>query len=554
MATLYSILSLIIGAGVFLVGIVMFSESLKKNATQKTRKLFEKISGNRFTGYCVGAVVTAIIQSSTATAVMTVGLVNAGMLSLFQGISIVLGAWVGTSSTVYLVALSSFNIRYLFMVLLFVGALIKLIKKDGKLVNIADFLIGFGIVFVGLNMMSSVFKDSQEIRAFFIDLFIKIDSPLLLVFIGMVFAMIIQSSTVTVAICYTLIAEGLLPFSSAIFIAMGAHAGTPSTAVLASIAANTEGKRMAIANMLFCVIGATVFSFILGAIRPVLLPIYMNVVPAAWHLPFFQTGYNFMMGLICLPLISPMIRWVSRMIKDKEEDKAADQKPFSVKYLQEQLVEENVDIALEMAKKEILVAADLVKDMFGKIDLVFKNKDMELVDEIRKIDSKVGILNKAIILFLAKISGKELGQEETKRSINYLYIEKELESIGDLIEKNLLVMAKKMIDLDLFFSEQGSNELAELHGKVMDNINKMVIAFTEENVALATEITEVYSDIDERKYQLFHIGRLYDGLKVSIDTSFLHLDIINYYARINGHVVYIAERIVWLLTKKLIFN
>ncbi|MCL2705394.1 MAG: hypothetical protein FWE72_04200, partial [Spirochaetaceae bacterium] len=198
---------------------------------------------------------------------------------------------------------------------------------------------------------------------------------------------------------------------------------------------------------------------------------------------------------------------------------------------------------------EILVAADLVQDMFGKVDRAFKTKDIKLINEICDTDSKVDVLHRAIILFLAKISGRKLGDEETKRNMNYLYIENELESIGDLIDKNLMVMAKKMMNLNLSFSEQGSNELAELHKKVMDNIDRMVKALIEEDAALATEITEAFSDIDERKYQMLHIERLHKGLKVSIDTSSVHLDVINYYARINGHVVYIANRIIWL-TKK----
>ncbi|MCL2791818.1 MAG: Na/Pi cotransporter family protein [Spirochaetaceae bacterium] len=546
MSMFYDVLSLIIGAGVFLVGIVMFSESLKKNATQKTRKMFEAISGNRFSGYGVGAVATSIIQSSTAVGVMAVGLVNAGMINLFQGISIVLGAWVGTSSTVYLVALSTFNIRFVFMALIFVGTLIKLIKKEGKILNVADFLIGFGIVFVGLNLMSNVFRDSPEIREFFIDLFLRIDAPLLLVLIGMIFAIIIQSSTVTVAICYTLIAEGLMPFGSAIFIAMGAHAGTPSTAVLAALAANTEGKRMAIANLLFCLIGVTIFTALLWTARPVFLPAYMNLVPETWQLPFFQTGYNLILGLVCLPFINPMIRLVNRLIKGKNEDKAVEEKPFEVTFLQDRLIGQNVDIALEMAKKEILIGADLVKDMLGKVDMALKNKDIKLINEIRATDSKVDILHRAVILYLAKVAAKELGEGEAKRSMNYLYIQKELESIGDIIDKNLMPLAEKMITHDLSFPKQGSDELAELHHKVMDNVDRMIKAFTEENIELTEELLNVYSDIDEREYQISHIERLTKGCKVSINTTTIHLDIVNYYSIVNRHLVYIAERILWL--------
>jgi len=222
------------------------------------------------------------------------------------------------------------------------------------------------------------------------------------------------------------------------------------------------------------------------------------------------------------------------------------EKPFSVKYLQEKLVNGSVDIALEMAKKEILVTAELVKSMFEKVDLALKNKDIRLIDEICEADLKVDHLHKAIIIFLAKISGKELGQGEAKRSMNYLYIEKELESIGDVIDRNLMITAKNMIGLNLSFSEQGSKELAELHEKVMNNINRMIKVLGEENIELAKEIAGAYSNIDENKYQLSHIERLHKELKVSIDTSPMHLNVINYYARINKHIVHIAKSVVWL--------
>jgi len=390
-------------------------------------------------------------------------------------------------------------------------------------------------------LMGNVFRTDIELREFFQNLFIEIKFPLLLIILGMIFTIIIQSSTAATAILLTMIIEGVLPFSSAMFIALGAHAGTSSTALLASLAAKKDGKRVAVMNCFFSIIGVIVFTSLLWPMKNLVLPWYQGKVPTVWQLPFFQVSYNLILGLIKIWFINPMIRLVCRLIKDKPEDK-----PFGVTYLQDSLIDENVDIALEMAKKEILIAAELIKEMFGRIDLVFRDKEKKMIKKTRKEDYKVDFLHKAIVLFLAKISQKELGQEETKRSINYLLIENELESIGDIIDKNLMVLAKKMIKLELSFSDQGVKELTELHENVMNNINRMAKAFKDEDVELAKEIAGIYSDVDEKKYQLLHIHRLHKWIKPSIDTSSVHLDIINYYARINDHVVYIANRIILL--------
>jgi len=194
--------------------------------------------------------------------------------------------------------------------------------------------------------------------------------------------------------------------------------------------------------------------------------------------------------------------------------------------------------------------------MFRRLDRAFKDKDKKETKKISKYDKKIGILHKEIIFYLVKISQKELGKEESKKSMGYIFIQNELESIGDIIDKNLMLMAKQMIKQDLSFSKYGGEELTELHGKVLDNIDRMVTAFKEDNVDLAGEIVESYSDLDEKKYQLLHIQRLNKWIKPKVDvstiqkpsvnTSSIHLDMINYYARINDHVVAIADRIILL--------
>jgi len=539
--TFFSILDLLIGAGIFLVGIIMFGDSVKKNATQKTRKMFDKIGNNRIAGFGLGMGATLVIQSSSATTVMVVGLVSAGMMSLFQGMAVMLGAHVGTLGTQFLVALGNFPISALFMVMAFIGVLIKLSTKDIKMQNIGEFLIGFGVLFVGLRLMGGVFRGNEEIRDFFMHLFRTISFPLALILLGMVFTMIIQSSSASIAIFYTMFVEGLIGLEGAVFLACGAHIGTSITAILASLAANRDGKRVAVMNTLFSAAGVAVFTCFVWPLRETLFANYAKMVPHIWQLPVFLLLYHFFLGLIKIWFITPMLKFVRFIIKESGEEK-----PFGPTYLQDQLVDANVEIATDMAKKEILITADLVKEMFEKVDMAFKNKDMKLINEISKADLKIGILHRAIIPFLAKISNKEQGDEESKRTLNYLYIQNELESIGDVIDEGLMLLVKKMVDNSLSFSEQGSNELAELHKKVMDNLNRVVEAFASEDALIAKEMKRIYSDIGERKYQLLHVDRLHQGIKVSIDSSSIHLDVITNYARINTHLTIIAERILCL--------
>jgi len=545
----FSILSLVVGCGVFLFGITMFGESVRKNTSVAANALFNKIGGNRFSAFGLGVAATVIIQSSTATGVMVVSMVSAGVLTMFQGIAIMLGAHLGTTSTLFLVMLAAFRIREFFMVLLFVGAFMKIISKNKKMRNIADFFIGFGLLFVGLMLMGNVFRTDIELRLFFQNLFIEINFPLLLILLGFLFTIIIQSSTATTAILLTMIIEGVLPFSSAMFIALGAHGGTSSTALLASLAAKKNGKRVALMNCFFSVFGVIAFTLVLWPLKDVALPWYQNRIPLYWQLPVFQLSYNLILGLIKIWFIGPLIKLVCMIIKDKPE-----KKPFGATFLQDSLIEENVDVAIQMAKKEILVVATFIKEMFRMVDIAFKDKVKKERKKIKKHDNKVDILHKEIIFYLVKISQNELGQEETKRSMNYIFIQNELESIGDIIDENLMELAKRMIKQDLAFSLNGAKELTELHGKVMDNINRMVTAFKEEDIDLAKEIVEKYSDVDEKKYQLSHIKRLNKWIKPlvdiasirkpSVNTSSLHLDTVNYYARINDHVVSIAKRII----------
>ena len=553
--SMWNVFTLIGGLAVFLYGMIVMNKNLTSVAGEKMKSLMLTLTKSRPRGYVTGLGITIINQSSSATTVLEAALVSAGLMTFHQSVAVTLGAELGSTFLAHIVAFPS--ITKFAAIIIAGGFFSSLVLKKEKSINGALAILGFGLLFMGMDMMSESLKPLRQSPAF-MNLMKTVETPILGILLGLVFTMVIQSSGATAALTIAMASSGTITLEQAIPINLGAAVGTCITAVLGSLALNWEAKRSAYIHVMFQMIGAC-WAYILLMIpfRDERLYVWLTkwVTAHVFRQPdnlsrSIATGFTLMPvinGIILFSIpkfLDTVVALFEKVFPPREKDK-----PFSVRYLSDQLVDGSVDLALEMAKKEILVAAEFVKDMFGKIDNAFKNKDINLVNEISATDSKVDILHRAIVLFLAKISSKELGQEETKRSLNYLYIENELESIGDVIDKDLMVMAKKMIDRNLNFSEQGDKELTELHGKVMDNISRMVSALIEENAEFAEEIKKVYSDVSESKYQLLHIERLHKGLKVSIDTSSIHLDVINYYARINQHVVTIADRIIWL-TKK----
>jgi len=543
------------GLAIFIYGIILMNKNLTAIAGEKMKSVMLSLTKSRPRGYLTGLGITIINQSSSATTVLEATLVSAGLMTFYQSIAVTMGAELGSSFLPHIIALPA--VKQLAPILVAIGLSVSLIIKKQKVVNIAYVVLGLGLLFLGLGMMTESVKPLRA-SLLFLDFMAKIEIPILGIIFGAVFAGTIHSSGAVCGLTVAMVGTGAITLEQAIPINVGATVGTVITVVMAGFALNWEAKRTAFWHV-FSQTAGGIFAFILLIIytpEGERVFIWLTKLVTTTVFRTDDPARQIAVGFMLVPLIKAVIffgipKFLTGLISlfEKILPPREREKPFSVKYLQEKLVDENVDIALEMAKKEILIGADLVRSMFEKVDLAFKTKDIKLIYEICNTDSKVDILHKAIIIFLAKISGKGLDEGETKRSMNYLNIEKELESIGDIIDKNLMAMAKKMISLNLSFSEQGSNELAELHGKVMDNIDRMIKALREENAVLAKEITEAHSDIDERKYQLLHIERLHKGLRGSIDTSSVHLDVINYYARINDRVVYIANRIIWL-TKK----
>ena len=324
------------------MAIRVFSNALKTQFSKKLQPVFLRVSKNRFSALGLGAGATALMQSSTATTVLTVGLVNAGFVSLFGATAIIMGANVGTTLTSLLVSMSSFQIKYLFMAAGLIGlavwinlawvcgrqvaaptdnAVCQKTKKLQKQKTIASLVAGFGFVFIGLELLSQAFSSSSFLQDFFSSLFSSITFPLLLILLGAVFTAVIQSSSASMAIYIALLASGVLPLSSAIFLLFGSEIGTCLTTLIASLKTNVNAKRAALVHLLFNLISAIIFTAIFWPLGNLILPVYTRIIAdPIWQLSIFQVFYNIITVAILIWFIKPLNAFVIKILPNKESE------------------------------------------------------------------------------------------------------------------------------------------------------------------------------------------------------------------------------------------
>ena len=535
MEVFYSVLSLVIGAGMFLVGIVMFSESLEKYASRGKSALFKKISDNHFAGFGIGTIVTALAQSSAATTVTAVGLVNAGILTVLQASSIMLGAHFGTCSTIFIVSLSTFNIKYLFMTLGFVGALMKILTSKGRIIRIANLLIGFGVLFVGLNLMSAALKDSTDLREFFISLFKKIEFPPLLILLGIVFTIIVQSSTASISLFLMMLVEGLLSFENAMFLSMGAFIGTCFTPIFAAITANTNAKRAALINLLFSVIGVSVFTCLIWPLKSFAIPAYEAMVQPAWQIPVFQLSYNLIAGIVLIWFLEPLGRLASRLLKDKPETKEV----LHTTYIDDRLLTAP-SIAVDQTKKEIRDMMDRARENLNLAFNALVNRDFSNKKKIKKEEDLIDFLNRAIAMFIVKLSGNSLSESEDIMLVSFCRVINDIERVGDYACK-ILKDAGRMKKKKYKFHKKDITRLEEMFSKVQELFNLCIEIFESRDLEKLENVSGLEGEIGAIKSNLAlgHLMWLKAGQYIMAGGEYFY-SAISDLERVSNHLINVA--------------
>lgn len=508
MAIFQAVVLLLAGVGVFIVGMNMLSDGLQKTAGGGMKKLLGKISNNRFAGVGVGAGVTAIVQSSSATSVMAIGFVNAGILTLFQATAIIMGANIGTTITGVIVSLKSLGITTYATLLAFIGIMMTFFSKE-RVKQIGGILCGFGLIFVGLDIMSSAFDLDKfpEIHAFFVNLFETIDFPLLLIVCGVVFTALIQSSSAATGIFITMVGVGALKLDCALFLVLGSNIGTCVTALLACMGASANAKRTALIHFTFNVIGTIIFTIFIWIFKDFAVRSLQSMLPnnPQMQLAWFHVIFNVSTTLILLPFIKQLVRFAETVIRDK--GKATEKQ---LKFVDELLLK-TPSVALMQVKKEISYMASLAGENLteGFTAIEFgADKYSETVGEKEEI---IDFTNNSLTKYLINLSPLVDVHEERKIGA-YFHVLNDLERIGDHAD-NFYEIGVEMKEKDLTFSGTAIAEIKEMSGKVMQMFDIATQAFETLNSSRLNELTALENEVDGLKRQLTdsHYQRLAEG-------------------------------------------
>lgn len=517
------------GLGLFLYGMHMMADGLESAAGNKLKFILEKVTENPFSAVLVGAVVTALIQSSSATTVMVVGFVNSGILNLIQATGIIMGANIGTTVTAFLV---SINVDAIVPLLLFSGTVLVLVSKAKKRRDVAMILLGLGIILLGMETMGTAMaplKHSDDFR----NLIASIgDRWYIGLALGLGITLLVQSSSATTGILIALTETGQITIEIAWPIILGANIGTCITALLSSITANKTAKRASIIHLLFNLIGAAVFM----PFGPLLISLVKFISPASvtLEISFIHLIFNTLNTLLLMPFAGVLIR-LSALIVGPDAAKPAeilDKRLLQTPSIAEgQVILETVKMA-ELAKKNFELAMD-----------AFLNTDLARMDEIYANEKRINELTELITRFMVELSGSDIDINEFARIGDTYHVINDIERIGDHAE-NIIELAEEKHRREVTLSEEAQAEIREIYKWTLNAINTAIESYRSNDKNKARSIVQIERTIDALRYQYreTHIQRLNEGVCSPL-ASILFLDLLSNIERVGDHSENIANAI-----------
>jgi phosphate:Na+ symporter len=527
--------SLFGGMAILLYGMRLAGEGLQRAAGARLRTIVSSLTKNRFLGLGIGIIVTVFLQSSTATIIMLVGFVGSGLMTLPQSIGVILGADIGTTITVQLLAFRFYDYAILFVG---IGITMMFLSKRAILKNIGEGLLGFSFIFLSIKIMSDSLMPLKSSELFKSVLMALLANPLLGLIISAIFTAIVHSSAAIIGLALALGLQGLIDIEAAIPLIFGANIGTCATAIISSIGSNIEAKRVASAHTLFKVLGVVIFFPFIKPFADFVISM-TNDVPR--QIANAHTLFNGAIAIFFLPFTSVMTDVIKKIVPERP----GEEKKFAPKYLDKRVLSSPV-LAFGQAKREALRMADIAHEMLRDSIIVFKKDDPDMIDSIEKRDDYVDLLDKEIKLYLTRLSNESLTPQQSKVEQDLLAFINDLENIGDVVDKNLMELAKKKIKNGLVFSQEGIDEIERFHKKILENFEIGASAFVSGDAGLAKKLLANKIELAEmeRNLRQAHIQRLHKGLKESIDTSSIHLDVLSNLRRINSYISNVAYPIV----------
>lgn len=534
------VLGLLGGLALFLYGMQMMSAGLEAAVGNKMKGILEKLTANRFLGVVVGAVITAIIQSSSATTVMVVGFVNCGMMTLRQAVWIIMGANIGTTITGQLIAL---DIGAIAPAIAFLGVAIVVFSKNVKLHHIGNIFAGLGILFIGMDMMGAAMKPLAQQESF-VSLLTSFENPILGILAGTVFTAVIQSSSASVGILQALADSGVIGLSSAVYVLFGQNIGTCITALLASIGTSCNARRTTVIHISFNVIGTCVFT-ILCLVTPLVVFVesFTPGHPSA-QIANMHTLFNVTTTLLLIPFGNYLAMFAERVLKDKEESKEEEMLHHlkHIKNINEDALGVSA-MSMEEVKNEISRMLRMAKDNINKSFEVFAKLDEEMMIEVEKGEEYIDYLNKEISKYISRVSAHERTERGSEIFSSYFLITSNIERIGDHAI-NVAGYSNMIREKEIQFSQMAQEEIAQIQ-TICDKMMNLLLVESDDVVDWHAQIACLEQKIDDmtKEYRNNMFDRIRTG-KCTDEGSILFSEMLTDFERIGDHALNISDEVV----------
>lgn len=537
-----AVISLLAGLGAFLLGFKILSDNIEKLATNKLRRWFDKTSKSRFAGVGIGAGVTAIIQSSSATTVMVVGFVNVGLMSLFQATAVIMGANIGTTVTAYFSVIADIPFIEIITVFTCVGIFMDMLCKKDKSKTIGMMLAGLGLVFLGLQFMGMAMDDfaQQEVVK---DFLLGVDNRLVLLLAGIIITGIVQSSSAVTTLIVQMVGAGLVignPANSGVlFLVLGTNIGTCVTALLSSIGANTNAKRAALIHLMFNVFGTVIFSVFL-----LCWPGFMNATLGKWfandpglQIALFHTFFNCVCTCLFLPFVNVFVTVATKLIRER---KGAQQAEEGGLLLDDRLIK-SPSVALNQANKAASRMAELAMQSLHTAFEGFVAGNEGAKEEVEKINQRVSEMERAIVAYLIKISAQDVSLSDEKLISAVHHATSDIIRISELAD-NITKYTRNCKRDGIEFSPGVIKSLQEMYDKIATLYQKTIDVFDKKDITAIRAVDAVEDSIDAARKEMVkdHIRRLNEG-KCKPASSGVFINLVGNLERAADHLTYVAH-------------
>ncbi len=539
------------GLGAFLMGMTSLSDNMTRLAHGKLRNMFNNNLKSRFAGVGIGTGVTLIAQSSSFTTIMVVGLVNAGIMTLFQATAIIMGANVGTTITAWLVSLNSISVTTFVLCLTAVGVFMGMFSKKEKVKSVGSALAGLGLIFVGLTFMSDAmsFEKGSELYNAVSGLLVKISNPALLLLIGIVLTALVQSSSAITAIIITMVGQGLLiggGGNAVFYIIIGSNIGTCVTALISSLGASTNAKRAAVIHFLFNLFGAVIFTVFLLCWKGFADTVLVAMFPQfpEFQIATFHTLFNVVCTAIFLPFVSMFVKLANLIVREKKLP-PAEKKTGLVDELDEkiELLLGTPSVALGHIYQETGKLFSFSMDTLSDSVNAFLNKDVSVKESVMEHNTELAAANKKMVEYLVRLSACSLVMEEEKTISNLHYVLNDIMRVGELAD-NVTKYTNHYVNDNLVFSDEFLEMTKDMYEKIKNLYVLALATFLYKDFRSLSEVDRLEDEIDKQKRVIVkqHILRLNEG-KCQPENSNVFINLVGNLERAADHITFIAHSI-----------